>query len=193
MAPRVSYTIWFSQRTGSSLLTNALEALTQTFTAFAVEALNAGADGLFFATTQWASRQLLSVEEYERWGRPYDLRILAQVEDAPFNLLHVCSAEAMLHDLADYPVALFNWGFADAGNPDVTDGLKRLRKPVIGGVDRKQDLLEADPKAIYSKVVTLKEKLQSEPWGCGPDCSIYPHSKTENLRAVKAAIEGTEY
>jgi uroporphyrinogen decarboxylase len=174
-------------------VTPALEALTQTFELFAAEALNAGADGLFFATTQWASRRLLTAADYERWGRPYDLRVLAKAAGAPFNLLHVCSAEALLTELADYPVALFNWGFADPGNPDVTAGLARLNKPVIGGVDRKQDLLESDPRSVYEKVVGLKAKLQAKPWGCGPDCSIYPHSKPENLRAVKAAIEGAAF
>jgi uroporphyrinogen decarboxylase len=166
----------------------ALEAITQTFERFAEEVLNAGADGLFFATTQWASRKLLTVDEYNRWGRPYDLRVLGRVADAPFNLLHVCSEQSLLAELSDYPVALFNWGFADPGNPDLASGQKLVRKPVVGGVTRKEDLLHAPAADLYVRVRELAQQFAETPWVCGPDCSIYPESKVDNLRAVRQAL-----
>lgn len=167
----------------------ALEAITQTFEHFAAEILNAGADGLFFATTQWASHALLSDAEYARWGRPYDLRVLAAARDARINLLHVCDRQNMLIELALYPVHLFNWGFADSGNLDLEEGMTRLGKRAIGGVSRNADLLTATADDVYAKVLNLTVRLAGRPWGCGPDCSIYPHSRTENLRAVKAALD----
>src|SRR5206468_1982336 len=84
-------------------LRDALEVITETFVNFAREALKTGCDGLFFATTEWASRDRLSEEQWAEWGRPYDLRVLAAVKDAPFNVLHVCKNNNMLYALADYP------------------------------------------------------------------------------------------
>ena len=168
----------------------ALEAITQTFERFAAEALNAGADGLFFATTQWASRYRLDPEAYARWGRPYDLRVLRAAAGAPFNLLHVCDRDNLLQELADYPVALFNWGFTDPGNLEFTAGARALGRAAIGGVSRKQDLLTATPAEVYASVTALKQQLADIPWGCGPDCSIYPHSRVDNLRAARAACAG---
>lgn len=170
------------------LVQPALEAITQTFEAFVAELLNAGVDGLFYATTQWASRRLLTWEEYRRWGRPYDLRVLTAAADAPFNLMHVCNADAYLAELRDYPAQLFNWGFADAGNPGLIDGQRLLNKPVIGGIARQDDLRDGTPERISDKLTRLREELAGRPWGCGPDCSIHADSRPENLRAVVAAL-----
>ena len=82
----------------------ALLAITETFEQFVREALNAGADGVFFATTQWASRTRLSADAYRAWGTPYDLRVLSAAAGAPFNLLHVCEADSLITELSDYPV-----------------------------------------------------------------------------------------
>lgn len=170
---------------------HALEAITSTFERFAVEALNAGADGLFFATTQWASRRLLSDDDYGRWGRPFDLRVLEAAREAPLNLLHVCQADSYLRELSDYPVALLNWGFEDPGNPGLEDGARELDRAVIGGVSRRADLLDGTSESIYEKVAGLARRMAGRPWGCGPDCSIYPDSKIENLHAVRRALQET--
>jgi uroporphyrinogen decarboxylase len=175
-------------RTAPRAVETALEAITQTFERFADEILHAGADGLFFATTQWASRKLLTPEEYHRWGRPYDLRVLSRAGNASFNLLHVCHEQALLAELSDYPVAFFNWGFADPGNPDLESGHKLVGKPVVGGVTRKEDLLTSNAEDLYAKVRELTQRLAGTPWVCGPDCSIYPQSRVENLRAVRQAL-----
>src|SRR5688500_13976579 len=54
-------------------LHGALEVITETFTQFARKSIEEGACGIFFATTDWASRDLLNEEQWEEWGRPYDL------------------------------------------------------------------------------------------------------------------------
>jgi len=169
---------------------SALEAITQTFERFAEEVLNAGADGLFFATTEWGTADTLSFEEYQKWGRLNDLRVLNRVQQAPLNLLHVCQPHNFLAELSDYPVPLLNWGFDDPGNVSVEAGLEQFDKAVIGGVSRMHDLIDATPRQVYDKVVALKSALAGKRWGCGPDCSIRAVSRVDNLRAVKAAIEG---
>jgi uroporphyrinogen decarboxylase len=169
----------------------ALENITETFEVFVEEVLNAGADGLFFATTQWASRSLMSTEQYNRWGRPYDLRILERVKAAPLNLLHVCNHDCMLAELANYPVPLLNWGFTDPGNPHLEKGFSQVQKPVIGGVAKQRDLLESTPQEVYERVDMLMNAMAGRPWGCGPDCSIEPATSEDHLRAVMEAIAGS--
>jgi uroporphyrinogen decarboxylase len=168
----------------------ALEAITVTFERFAAEALNAGADGIFFATTQWASHAMLSDAEYAHWGRPFDLRILAAASGAEVNLLHVCEGHNMLAQLADYPVKLFNWGFEDDGNWTLEEGAAQLSHAVIGGVARKTDLLTATADDVMAKTAALIASLKGRPWGLGPDCAISAPSKPQNLHAVRAAVDG---
>lgn len=166
----------------------ALDAITTTFERFVEEVLQAGADGIFFATTQWASLTHLNRDAYDRWGRPFDLRVLSRVREAPYNLLHVCHEQCLLAELSDYPVTFLNWGFADPGNPDLQAGIKVSGKPVIGGVARTRDLVEALPDQVFDRVVQTAQDLKDVPWGCGPDCSIHPGTRSENLRAVKRAL-----
>lgn len=167
----------------------ALAAITETFEHFASEVLNAGADGIFFATTQWASRQRLSAASYESWGRPYDLRVLKAASAARFNLLHVCEPECLLAELSDYPVPLLNWGFEDPGNPDLTSGQRMTGKSVIGGLTRQKDLLESGREQIFRKVVALLDRQNDVPWGLGPDCAILPDTPTANLVAIREALQ----
>ncbi|HVP37126.1 MAG TPA: uroporphyrinogen decarboxylase family protein, partial [Terriglobales bacterium] len=46
------------------MIHSALRVITEIFSDFAVECLNAGADGIFFATTEWATKDILTEEEY---------------------------------------------------------------------------------------------------------------------------------
>lgn len=112
----------------------ALDAVTETFARLAAELVAAGADGIFLATTAWAQRDVLNDAEYARYGRPFDLRILEAVADAPFNVLHVCGANARVFELADYPVAGVSWNAHASLNPGVYAFLQRVTDRVaIGG------------------------------------------------------------
>ena len=167
----------------------ALSAITETFEAFVTEALNAGADGIFFATTQWASRKRMSTDAYDAWGTPYDLRVLARAQGAPFNLLHVCESESLIAELAGYPVPLLNWGFEDPGNPDLASVCQTSGKAVIGGITRQKDLLESGREQIFRNVTSLVNRMNEWPWGLGPDCAIEPTTPDESLDAVQAALD----
>jgi uroporphyrinogen decarboxylase len=163
-----------------------LEAITRTFVPFAAACLEAGADGLFYATTRWASRDFLTPEEYAEFGRPYDLRILDAVRDAPFNILHVCDSHNMLLDLADYPVKAWNWAATDSTNPSLADaaGLKGMR---IGGMSN-EALTADDPGAAAREAEAAKAQAGDRGWALGPNCSIPSTARDANIRAAGRAI-----
>src|SRR5882762_2580629 len=48
----------------------ALEAVTETFERYVRAVLSAGAEGIYLATVDWASRDLMSPERYREWARP---------------------------------------------------------------------------------------------------------------------------
>src|SRR5207247_7407052 len=92
-----------------------LAAIAETLDVYARACVDAGADGLFYATNV-ARRDGLSPEECRRFQRPHDLRVLAAVARAPFNLLHVCGPGIHFDEFADYPVAAFSWALGGS-NP----------------------------------------------------------------------------
>src|SRR5262249_30333353 len=63
-------------RTHPELVRHALDTVTVVFERFVNAVLAAGADGIYLATVDWASRDLMSPSEYASWARPYDERLL---------------------------------------------------------------------------------------------------------------------
>jgi uroporphyrinogen decarboxylase len=163
-----------------------LDVIARTFAPFAAACLEAGADGIFFATTRWASRDYLTPEEYAEFGRPYDLRVLQAVRGAAFNVLHVCDAHNMLLDLADYPVQAFNWAATDPTNPSLADAasLPGLR---IGGLSG-EALTAEDAGAAAREAEAARALAGERGWALGPNCSIPPASRDANIRAAGRAI-----
>jgi uroporphyrinogen decarboxylase len=166
----------------------ALEVITETFVTFAREVLKTGADGIFYATTHWGSRDLLHDEQWEEWCKPYDLRVLAAVQEAPFNVLHVCKENNMLFKMADYPVDAINWAVGSPGNPTLRDVQLNTNKTVIGGL-RNETLRDANPAHIIYEARLAREQTGGRRWMLGPACSIPVDCPEENIRAARHAAD----
>jgi uroporphyrinogen decarboxylase len=170
----------------------ALEAITVTLERFAKACLDVGVDGVFYATTGWATYDRLTDPEYEEFGRPYDVRVLQAVEGAPFNVLHVCRSHNMLWKLMDYPAQAVNWATTDPTNPTITEIWQRTRRPVIGGVDHVATLRQGSPEAVRTEVRNAIGQCR-EGLMIGPGCSISPQTPEANLRAARASVEALSH
>ena len=178
-------------RTQPNAVRGALEAVTSTFERFVPRLLQAGADGIYFATTDWASRTLMSAADYREWARPHDLRVIETARGAPFNVLHVCKRINLLFELADYPVSAFSWDATDPTNPSLADGLARLPGAVMGGISQEDALRDADPERAVAEYRRALEQTGGRRWLVAPGCSIPPAVPAANLKAVRAAVEST--
>jgi uroporphyrinogen decarboxylase len=178
-------------RTHPARVRAALEAVTATYERFVPRLIAAGADGLFFATTDWASRRLMSPEDYRAWARPSDLRVLAAVARAPFHVLHVCKAKNLLFELADYPVSAFSWDATDPTNPSLAEGLARLGGAVMGGISQEAALLDADPERALGEYRHGLVQTGGRRWLVAPGCSIPPGTPEPNLAALAQVVQAT--
>ena len=167
---------------------SALTNITETLCKFALECLNAGADGIFFPTTIWGNQELLPQEEYEEFGRPYDLKVLQAVEEANFNVLHVCASNNRLLSLLDYPVHAFNWDDRDRTNPSLYEARSQTRKGLIGGIARHGVLQNGTPDDVIKETIDAQETSGGTGWFLGPTCAIPPGTPERNIRAALAAI-----
>lgn len=171
-------------------VTGALERITETFSAFCAELRNAGADGLFYATTQWASASLLTYPQYEKYGRTYDLPPLAAAGADALNLLHVCASQNYLKELADYPVEIINWDESDPTNASLPDGIDAIGdKLAMGGLDHNGWLLQSTPDEIAFKVREIYAGQANKRFIFGPGCSIPPETPMENLAALSETVK----
>ncbi|OGC79925.1 MAG: hypothetical protein A2W07_06860 [candidate division Zixibacteria bacterium RBG_16_43_9] len=171
------------------IIHSALEIITDIFSDFAAECLNAGADGIFFATTEWATKELLTEKEYLEFGKPYDLEVLRKIESAEFNILHVCKSNNFLSLFVDYPVKVVNWNATDLTNLDLKEGAKLLNKAVLGGIDHEKLLLNGTPDGVSKKIKEVVERNHDVRLILGPGCTISPQTPEENLKAARKAVE----
>lgn len=170
------------------LLHAALSAVAETLAGYARAALEVGAAGIFFATVEWATRNAVTPEEYTTFARPYDLKVLAAVQAAEFNVLHVCRENNLLLDLLDYPVHAFNWAETSPTNPRFTGVLPRTTKAVLGGLDQ-QTLCNGRPEEIVAQLEEALRQTEGRRYLVGPGCSIPPNTPEANLRVVTDFLE----
>jgi len=169
----------------------ALAAIAATFALFAVELRNAGADGLFYATTHWASADMVTWEEYQRFGVPYDLKVIEAIDDEATNLLHVCASHNYLEELSriDYRSHLFNWDSSDPTNLPLDKAYDRLpHHTLVGGVDQTGWLKLGNPEEIGHQIDRLEGEHDSSRLIIGPGCSMPPEVPMDNLRAIREKL-----
>ncbi len=119
-------------------LRTCLDNVTRTLIDHSRRLLEAGAAGLFYAPLQWTSTDVCSPEFYARFGTPWDLELLNAVQDAPFNMLHVCGNNIQLERFEGYPVHVLNWDNFGEGNPTLADVHNRTDKVVSGGLPHRR-------------------------------------------------------
>ncbi len=167
----------------------ALEVVTETFNRFSSACLDRGAGGLFFATTSWATRDRMTDDEYSRFGRAYDLKLLQALPEAEFHVLHVCRENNMLDMLADYPVRAFNWDVHGFGNTSLAEGKELVgTRAVIGGVDHGERLVRATPQELAEQLRDVSRAMGNRGWMLGTGCTFRPETPEANVRAVREAV-----
>jgi uroporphyrinogen decarboxylase len=123
---------------------DALEAITETTLRFAEACFLEGAEGFFFSI-QAASTSFHTVEEYVRFGEPYDRRILEAVrERSRLTVLHCHGDNLMFDRLATLPADAWNWDDRRIG-PAIRDGRARVPGAVIGGLNQWTTLKDGTP------------------------------------------------
>lgn len=126
-----------------------LEIITEVTADFVRAVLAAGADGVFFAT-QMATTDALTVEEYEEFGRPYDLRVLEAARGG-LTVLHIHGVNVMFDVLTDYPVQVINW-HARETPPTLAEARARVPVCLAAGLDAWKTLAGGTPEAVAEEV-----------------------------------------
>ncbi|MDR1058615.1 MAG: hypothetical protein LBL43_03620 [Treponema sp.] len=166
-----------------------LEAITQGVIDFTLACLDAGADGIFFATGE-ANKGFCAPKEYGEFGHPYNKRVLEAVRDkAEMIMMHICGQDIYFEEFADYPVDALNWDDRNTA-PSLKEARKLTGKCLMGGVDMRQTLFKGSAAEVETQIrasveAAGKRKLIITP-GCGIPCKCPP----ENLKAMVRAASG---
>lgn len=165
----------------------ALIAITETFAGFVRGSIARGASGIFFATTDWANDTRIEPGLYEEFGRPYDLRVLAEAAAAPLNTLHVCGPGAYVRDLLDYPVAVLSWDAHGARNPSIEEMRGLTSKTLLTGVSHERAILNGPIEAVEEEARNAIAASGSTRFILGPGCAVPASVPRAHLHAVREA------
>lgn len=165
----------------------ALRAITETFAAFTRETMERGASGIFFATTDWANHTRIGKEALEEFGRPYDLRVLAEAASATLNILHVCGPGAYVRELDDYPVQALSWDTHEKGNPSIRAMRGVTEKTLLTGISHERTFVNGPAKALEAEARAAMAESGGTRFILGPGCAVPAASPVEHYAAVREA------
>jgi len=167
----------------------ALSVITRVTIRFALDAISVGAHGVFFAT-QLASYRMLSVAEYERFGRRYDLEVLAALAGkARLVMLHAHGEDIMFDLLAAYPVQMMNW-HDRVTDPDLRGAMTRFPGLLVGGLHERGALLAGEQKAIENEVRDAMAATGGRRLMLGPGCVIPLAVADSAIETAVQAVRG---
>jgi uroporphyrinogen decarboxylase len=165
---------------------HALQVITDTTVAFIHEAKRRGISGVYYAV-QHASYLKMTEAEYQVFGRPYDLQVLAAASELWLNVLHVHGAHIMFNLVADYPVQAVNWHDRETP-PDLEAGLKKIKGAASGGVSR--DMLHAEnPEAALDQARDAMQQTEGRRWILGTGCVALATTPVGNIRKMRTLVE----
>jgi len=161
----------------------ALDAVADSLAAFSLACLDAGAAGIYYAALGGESYRF-SQEEFERYIKPYDLRVLRAVEGAgEVNILHMCKDNVRLEPYADYPAHVVNWG-ENEDNPPLEEGRALFGRPILGGVHFRGPVVNGPESAIRDEVHGALDRLGAQGLLLGADCTLPTSTPYANIRAA---------
>ncbi|SOY94593.1 Uroporphyrinogen decarboxylase (URO-D) [Cupriavidus taiwanensis] len=172
-------------RCNPDALEAALRVITDVTIEFCLDAIRAGAHGIFLAT-QLASHRLLTVTEYERFGAKYDIEILEALRGrCQFNMLHAHGDDIMFDLLSSYPVQLFNW-HDRLTDPDLRRARQKFSQVLVGGLNEHNTLVRGTPQEIAGEVMDAIEQTDGRRLIIGPGC-VLPVATADS--AIQAVVE----
>jgi uroporphyrinogen decarboxylase len=159
-----------------------LATIAETTVRFGVATLSAGADGIFFAT-QLARSDMVSEDEYRRFGERYDMIVLEHLAHlTSWIILHLHGQNVFFDLVHHYPVSAVSWHDRET-QPSLREALTRTDKTLMAGIERNL-LVTGSPQDVAEQVRDAHRQTEGGQLILAPSCVIPPEATEENLRAV---------
>jgi uroporphyrinogen decarboxylase len=167
-----------------------LDVITDTVIRYVVAVVQAGADGIFYAS-QDASRDMLDDGQHARFSMPYSWRVLESLGGTSvFTVLHLHGRHIYFDRKATLPVAAVNWHDRLTA-PSLGDALRRFTGAVVGGLNETETLLKGPPEAVTAQVADAIQQTAGTGVIVAPGCVLPLATPDASLEAVVAAVKGS--
>jgi uroporphyrinogen decarboxylase len=192
MANKLAGDTFFEHLNGAEeSLHPALERFSRDCVAFGRACLDAGADGIFFATQHASGNVDLPDGAFERLGAAYDLQVLealAEDERAWCIVLHLHGPDPFFELAERYPVDAVNWHDRET-SPSVREALSLTTRALVAGVDRQGPVVSGNVPEVVAQVHDAVRQADGRRLIVAPGCVLPVTAREENMSAVRRAVE----
>jgi uroporphyrinogen decarboxylase len=171
------------------LVRPALERIAAVLVDFSRSSVDAGAAGVFYAISGYASKDALPEAAYRELVLPFDLSVLECLpRESWFNVVHLCGSHLHFGLSRDMPVPAISWSVHNQGNPTLAEGRKISGKAVMGGLGQRSTLLYGPPSEVEAEARRAIEETGGRGLILAPGCSVPTRARDANLAAMVTAI-----
>jgi uroporphyrinogen decarboxylase len=149
---------------------------------YAQASLARGAGGIFLSVP--ATAESLTLEQYERFMRPFDLALLEAIRGrGECHVLHAHGERLYFDRLLDYPVHALSWADLNGG-PSIAEARRRTRLTLMAGLDHVR-FVECSARLVREQVARALEAGGPTGFVLAPGCSLPTYAYPPLIRAAR--------
>ena len=164
-----------------------LEVMTENVLRLVRGCKRAGVDGFYVSSQGGEAFRFPGTDIFQKYIKPTDLAVWAEIQDCPFNILHICdyvSGYADLTPFLDYPGHVVNCSLS-LGEETLTpkEVSAMFGRPFMGGLERKGVLATGNPDGIRQ---AAQEVLAEAPdrFILAADCTVPSDTPWDHLKTA---------
>ena len=164
-----------------------LEILTENVITLLRGCKRAGVDGFYVSTQGGEAARFPKSDIFQKYIKPTDLALWAEIADCAFNILHVCDYSSGYDDLSpflDYPGQVVNCSLK-VGQEHLSPAQvsKMFKRPFMGGLERTGRLATGSTDEVRQTALDALA-AGSEQFILAADCTVPAETPWENLRTA---------
>ncbi len=163
-----------------------LATIAETTRRFVDACLDTGIDGVFYAI-QHAQASLLSLDEYQTFGLPYDEKILEPAQELCCNLLHLHGHNVYFSLLDSLKFQIVNWHDRETF-PSLTEAQNLFAGVVCGGM-RQDTLVFGDQSQVQNEAADAIQQTDGKRFMLGTGCVVPVIASHGNILAARKSVE----
>jgi uroporphyrinogen decarboxylase len=166
-------------------LERALGVVNDNLVRYARASLERGSAGIYLSVP--ATAEDLTLAQYERFMRPFDLAFLKGIADrGECHVVHAHGSKLFIDRLVDYPAHVLSWADLNGG-PTIAQVRKTTDRTLMAGIDHVQ-FPYVSAQAIREQVAAARTAGGNTRFILAPGCSVPTYSYPPLIHAaVKAA------
>ncbi len=165
----------------------ALAVVNDNLIRYAQASLARGAAGIFFSVP--ATRESLTLEQYERFMRPFDLAFLEAIKGhGECHVLHAHGEHLYFDRLVDYPAHALSWADLNGG-PSIAETRGRTTFTLMAGLDHVK-FVESSAALVRAQVTRALAEGGPTRFILAPGCSLPTYAYPPLIRAAREQSAG---